>query len=361
MPEIGENVRNFMKTIAALIAVLVLAATATHLLSMPETSTTPVIETAAIGNLGFADSDMYGWGPDDVNKGMDVIAASGARNVRVLMPWAGIQPDPDSWNWGQVDLMVDAANARGLGVLGVLNSSPGWAAVPGTLPYAGPPANMATYGDYAAAVAGRYQGRVAAYEVWNEPNAIAFWQTGAQGPDAALFTQLLKTAYPRIKGADPGATVVAGGFAPYIDFFSLSVNPIKFTEQMYAAGAKGSFDALAFHPYLFRAKFSDGDFADSPMNLVNGMRQTMVNNGDGGKRIWATEYGEPTSQVDDATQADYIRDFITTWRGLSFAGPAFIYTTRDRNSASGAPDDTYGVYRSDWTPKAAAAVVQQLA
>jgi hypothetical protein len=350
-----------MKSVVVFIAVVMLSATATHLLSAPRPSHTPVIEAAAIGNLGIADSDMYGWGPDDVNKGMDTIAASGARNVRILMPWAGVQPDPGTWNWGQVDLLVDAANARGLGVLGVLNSSPGWAAVPGTLPFIGPPTDMATYGDFAGAAAQRYRGRVAAYELWNEPNASAFWETGPQGPDAALFTQLLKTAYPRIKGADPGATVIAGGFAPYIDFFSLSINPIKFTEQMYAAGAKGSFDALAFHPYLFRAKFSDGDFPDSPMNLTKGIRQTMVNNGDGGKKIWATEYGQPTSEVDDATQAAFIRDFITTWRGLSFAGPAFVYTSRDRNSGSGAADDTYGLYRSDWSPKPAAAVVQQLA
>jgi hypothetical protein len=355
-------VRIFVKTVVALVAVVLLSLTVANVLAPSRAPQThPVRETAAIGGLGFADSDMFGWSPEDVNKGMDVIAASGARNVRILMPWAGIQPDPNTWNWGQVDLMVDAANARGLGVLGILNSSPGWATAGGTLPFAGPPTDMATYGNYAAAVADRYRGRVAAYEVWNEPNAIMFWQTGPKGPDAELFTELLKTAYPRIKGADPGATVVAGGLGPVIDFFSFTVNPVKFVERMYAAGAKGNFDALAFHPYLFTSKFSAGNFVNSPMNLVKGMRAAMVNNGDGGKKIWATEYGEPTSKVDEATQADYLRDFITTWRTLDFAGPAFIYTTRDRATGSGKADDTYGVYRTDWTPKPAADVVQSLA
>ena len=126
---------------------------------------------------------------------------------------------------------------------------------------------MATYGNYAAAGADRYKGRVAAYEVWNEPNAIMFWATGAKGPDAELFIELLKSAYPRIKDADPGAAVVAGGLGPVIDFFSFTVNPVKFVERMYAAGAKGN-------------------SVNSPMNLVKGMRQTMVNNGDGGNKIW---------------------------------------------------------------------------
>jgi len=54
-----------------------------------------------------------------------------------------------------------------------------------------------------------------------------------------------------------------------------------------------------------------------------------------GRRVgWATEYGEPTSSVDEATQADYIRDFLTTWRSLPYTGPAFIYTLRDRNRAA---------------------------
>lgn len=63
----------------------------------------------------------------------------------------------------------------------------------------------------------------------------------------------------------------------------------------------------------------------------------MANNGDGGKQIWATEFGEPTSKVDEATQADRIRDFITTWRTLPGADPAFVYTTRDRNTGSSIP------------------------
>jgi hypothetical protein len=87
----------------------------------------------------------------------------------------------------------------------------------------------------------------------------------------------------------------------------------------------------------------------------------MADNGDGGKTIWCTEYGEPTSSVDDATQAEYIRDMITTWRTLPFAGPVFIYTTRDLDTSSTKDSDTFGVYRTDWTPKPAQRVVQSLA
>ncbi len=59
-------------------------------------------------------------------------------------------------------------------------------------------------------------------------------------------------------------------------------------------------------------------------------------------------------------QAAWIQDFITTRRTLSGAGPAFIYTTRPDTRSSN-PQDTCGVYRTDWTPKPAADVIKDLA
>ena len=120
--------------------------------------------------------------------------------------------------------------------------------------------------------------------------------------------------------ADPSATVVGAGLAPVFSFGSLTLNPAKFVKGMYAAGAKGNFDALAYHPYLYGMKFSTGGgYPESPLSQVTAMRQVMADNGDGGKAIWCTEYGQPTSEVDEATQADYVRDLITTWRTLPFA------------------------------------------
>ena len=356
--------------ITALIAVFVLVASSAAItLALRRSANAPsykVIETGVVNpssaTLGFADSDLYGMSPDDMNRTLDLMRSTGVSTVRIIIPWADVQPAADQWNWSKPDGIVDAAMARGMGVLAVLNSTPAWAATAGTLPYSGKPTSSAAYGDYAARVADRYRGRISAYEVWNEENSVLFW---TPTPDAAAFTELLKAAYPKIKAADPAATVIAGGYAPVFSFFSLTLSPIDYTKGIYAAGAKGNFDALAFHPYLYSLKFSAG--AGSPLSQISpllqaqGMHQVMADNGDGGKKIWATEYGEPTSSVDEATQADYIRDFVTKWRTLSFAGPVFIYTTRDRNTGSSADADTLGVYRSDWTPKPAQQAVQSLA
>ena len=42
---------------------------------------------------------------------------------------------------------------------------------------------------FCAAVAERYQGRVSAYQIWNEPNLSREW--GDQIPDAARYVELL--------------------------------------------------------------------------------------------------------------------------------------------------------------------------
>jgi hypothetical protein len=356
--------RNLLKTVGAIAAVALMSVTLTNMLSPSPTSETyPVRETAAIGSLGFADSWLWFLGPDDVNHQLDLMVSTGVHNVRLLMPWAGLQPAPDSYDWGQADMIVDAANAHGIAVLGLLNSTPGWATGGGPA-ISSPPADINTFGTFAGAVAQHFAGRIAAYELWNEENAVQFWHAGPQGPQPDRFADLLKSAYPKIKAADPGATVVMGGLSPTINFFSITKNPVDFLNNVYAAGAKGSFDAVAFHPYLFTsnsdARFSTGK-AGSPRALYDGLRAAMNANGDGGKQIWATEFGEATTKIDDATQAAWIQDFIVTWRGLPGAGPAFIYTTRDRNTGNGNAQDNYGVYRTDWSPKPAADVIRSLA
>jgi hypothetical protein len=355
--------RNLLKAAVALVGLLTVVLVSVILTNTqstaPKSGTYPVTETAAVGSLGFADSWLWFLSPEDVNHQLDLMVATGVHSARIMLPWAGVQPGPDAWDWGQADLMVSAANARGISVVAVLNSTPGWATA--GQPIASPPDSADTYGNFAGTVASHFAGRIAAYELWNEENAVTFWASGPEGPQADRYTSLLKAAYPRIKAADPGATVLVGGFSPTVNFFAITRSPVDFLSEMYAAGAKGSFDAVAFHPYLFTNDPSTKFATSGARTLFDGLRGVMGSNGDGGKQIWATEFGEATSNVDEALQASRIRDFIVTWRALPGAGPAFIYTTRDRATGSSNQEDTFGVYRTDWSPKPAADVVRSLA
>jgi polysaccharide biosynthesis protein PslG len=316
----------------------------------------PVVLTAAINEspttLGIADSSLYTLSETDVNKTLDELQSLGVTDVRIAVPWIFVQPNSSqSYDWSKVDMVVDAAAARNMGVLGVISGTPTWAG----FPINGHP-SPAVYADFASAVATRYQGKISAYEIWNEPNGVTFWSPVS----AKAYTDLLKAAYPAIKAADPSATVIGGVLGAVGDIAGISTNAASFVNQMYADGAHGFFDALSFHPYHYVTPFSKGTLAGDPIEQVAAIRALMLANGDGALKLWATEYGLPTSEVSQAQQAAYIHDFVVAWQQVQGAGPMFIYTTRD--AATGAFDDeaNFGIFTTNWSPKIAAGTVAAL-
>ncbi len=321
------------------------------------TGTAPPINTSNTA-VGFADSNLYGETDAQINTDLNDIKALGANEVRILIPWAFVEPTPGAYNWATLDYIVNAANQRGIAILGDLNASPAWAIPAGSTPYSTPPTSDAAFASFAGAVATRYAGQISAYEVWNEPNSYAFW---SPTPSAAAYTQLLQATYPAIKAADPTATVIAAGLISIVNYGNIGINPVDYLTQMYAAGAQGYFDAVAFHPYQYTLPFSQGTgYGDAtPIDQLEDMHAVMVANGDGNKLIWSTEFGDPTSEVSDATQASIIQDYLTSWSTFSYAGPSFIYTVTDINTGDGNDADNFGVIQSDGTWKPAADVIQQ--
>lgn len=294
--------------------------------------------------------EMYFFNQADTDRTLNLLKEAGVTNIRILVPWMSVEFLDDVWTWGAVDRMVNGAAARNIEVLAVLNSPPVWASVPDVPLLSGRPAKVEEFAEYAGKVAARYVGKISAYEIWNEPNYWGFW---APGPNPAQYAELLKAAYPVIKAADPNAVVLAGSVASVIDFLNITMNPVRFIKEMYAAGAAGYFDAIAFHPYLYGLQFSKGgSTVNAPLWQAKEIYKLMVANGDGNKKIWATEYGQPSHLVSEDSQAAFIADFLRSWRNQSWAGPAFIQTIKDNTEAD--PNAAnMGLFRKDWTPKAA--------
>lgn len=311
---------------------------------------------ASATTTAIADSDVYGLAQADVDRTMDALRSTGVESVRLFIPWAGVEATQGQLDWSSVDKTVNSAAARGLAVVGIVNSTPRWAVASGGQYLSSRPASPATYGDFVAKVVSRYVGKMSAVEIWNEPNAVTFY---TPKPDPAGYVDLLKAAYPRVKAVDPSVVVIGGALAPLVDFGEYTINAVTFARQMYAAGAKDYMDALSYHPYQYTLSFSDGmTVANSPMLQLIEMRQLMLANGDGAKRIWATEYGEPAAQNGEAQENSYVLDMLTKWQELPYAGPMYVYTTRDRMTGSAQSDDTFGIYRQDWTPKQVQQVVK---
>jgi hypothetical protein len=136
-------------------------------------------------------------------------------------------------------------------------------------------------------------------------------------------------------------------------------SPIVFLKEMYAHGAKGSFDALGFHPYsypalpdTYRAWSGWSEMAQTHPSL----RSVMTRNGDGGKPIWITEFGAPSSGpsgVGNAAQATALRQAITGAKRSPWIGAFYIYTWQDRGTNPDDTEDWFGLLTAAGSPKPA--------
>ncbi|SHT78376.1 beta-galactosidase [Mycobacteroides abscessus subsp. abscessus] len=321
--------------------------------SVPSNQAARIENTAEIvsapSTIGIADSGLYGQTQAQIDQTLDTLQSIGVQDIRVFVPWIFVEPTQGTYNWSYMDMVMQAAAARNMGVMAEIASTPTWAGSSTSITGAGTP-DPATYAAFAAAVAKRYGSTISAYEIWNEPNYVL----SSDPIDATAYAALLKAAYPAIKAVDPTATVVAGALGSVISFGSITLDPVTFVKQMLAAGASGYFDALSFHPYQESLPFSSGaGVANSPLTQLNSIYQLLQQYGDGNLKIWISEFGASTNDVSEQTQADLIKNLIDTWQTLAYAGPVFIYTAQD--GVAGA--DGFGIYNADWTPKLAVAVI----
>ncbi len=370
-PVVGRNMsesppRRTRRTIIAVVlaAIIGLVAATLMMVVLPKLKprTITVTDTASINpvptTIGVADGgDVLGLAAADLNRTLDSVVTAGSRTLRIPIPWSTVEPIQGQQNWSSIDAIVNAAVGRSMSILGVVAFTPRWAQAPGGNGISGQPAQPAQFGNYAKSVAQRYNGKISAYEIWNEPNSSLFF---SPSPNPSAYTSLLKAAYPQIKSVSSSITVIGGVVGSVVDSGS-TMNPVTFVTQMYSADAKNFFDALSFHAYQYGLPLSAGmSVANSPVQQLMQMRQLMLSNGDEAKKIWASEYGQPTSIGGEGRQQQYITDFVTKWQEMPYTGPIMIYRTRDKNANSSDPEDTFGLFRTDWMPKQAQHALQWL-
>ncbi len=198
---------------------------------------------------------------------------------------------------------------------------------------------------------------VHAWEIWNEPNHVAFW---GPRPDPVAYTDLLERASSAIHEVDPGATVMNGGLAPAPDRGG-EISPLTFLRRIYELGGGPYMDAVAHHPY----QFPDPPTSPEPSNAflqTAQLHDLMVSFGDGAKKIWGTEVGAPTRGPDSVSETDqalWLREYYDIWNGWAFTGPLFWYSARDTGNAN-TLEDSYGLVHHNRTPKPALAAFKAM-
>ena len=285
------------------------------------------------------------WRPEVAQRDMELIRDAGFGWVKQSFAWREIEGSAKGkFDWSITDRIVDQAESVGLNIIARLDSEPSWASGQ-VYPNANnismtPPDDYEDFAAFCSALASRYKGRIAAYQIWNEPNLAREW--GGRAPDPDGYTRLLKVGYQAIKRVDPQAIIISAGMAPTTRFDQVAMPDTEYLKRMYAAGAQPYFDALGAHGAGYKAppETDPGVVANDPSLYNNGdpncpgppcriycfrhvedLHQIMVENGDAGKQVVVLEFGwtmdpRPDSPyawhaVTEEQQADY---FVRAYR-----------------------------------------------
>lgn len=257
-----------------------------------------------------------------------------AKVVRTELSWSLLEPlaanqlDPKALAW--VDRLVGDAAGAGIKVIATVRSTPCWDSlapasllakcVPTRLTPANawPPRDPSAYAAITSFLARRYGGRLAAIEVWNEPDqANELYFAGASKPQR--YAAILRAAYPAIKQAAPGLPVLAG---------SLVGSNGAFLRALYSAGIKGFYDGLAVHYY------------NLTLGSVRAIHETQRANGDS-KPLWLDEFGwtscwprervqEEQACVTPGVQAHNIANIFRSLARTSYVAAELIFQLDDK-------------------------------
>ena len=140
---------------------------------------------------------------------IELVTRAGFRWVKQQVRWDEMEGVRGAFAWKCIDDVVDLAHAKGLKVLLSVTTAPRWAKT-WTAGEAGPP-DADLLAGFLTDMVKRYQGKIHAVEVFNEPNLAVEW---GDNLNPGYYVQMLIAAYQAIKRADSQVMVISAGLAP---------------------------------------------------------------------------------------------------------------------------------------------------
>lgn len=341
--------------------------------------------------LGFFDGAFTG---TSGASWLDRSAAAGADLVRIDIGWdapntptrpAGFDarnPANAAYDFTRADAAIRTASQLGLRVLASFTGAPAWAEGPGRPADVSPGTwrpDPRALEDYGVALARRYSGRfpdpanpghvlprVAAFQLWNEPNLNKYltpqW-VGDHTAAPAIYRAMLNAFYRGVKSVDPSALVVTAGTGPFGDPQpgGMRIMPLRFWRDVLClrqagGGFRGTgcrdpahFDVLAHHPYAWgspetHALWPD-DVAIPDLVKLTPLLRAAERSGDALPRIrhplWVTEVGYNSSPPNPAgvPLAQHARWLEQTLHELWLEGVAVVVWNQVGDQP---PDSSYG-------------------
>ncbi len=263
--------------------------------------------------------------------------------------WGALEPSKGQYDWGSLDFWLQQTQSHGVEFNYVFLNVPKWTSTRPEEGCAGKrigcaaPPKLNDWDDFVRALVTRYKGRIASYEMWNEPNASGYW-TGTP----KQMVELAAHAYGIIKSIDPAAVVTT----PAASSTGWPLAHDAWMDEYFDAGGAKYADVIAWHGYSGR-----NDRPALPpeelLDQIRAMRAVLDKYHLAQMPIWNTEggWGKDDQLPDESAQAS----FLMRWYLLQFtSGISRAYWYQWDNPNWGT------LWREGSGPNAAAAAYQQV-
>jgi GH35 family endo-1,4-beta-xylanase len=308
--------------------------------------------------------------------------------IRQQIHWRDQEGPAGFYAWGDLDNIVADVNAHNMKLLISIVRSPSFYRADGG---DGMPDDPQALGNFVAALAEHYKGRVQAIQIWNEQNLAHENGGHVDLSDAGRYVELLKVAYTRIKEVDPSIIVVSGAPASTAtNGPGVAISALRYYKAMfeYQNGVMRNYvDAVAIHP---------GGSANAPETLwpetpstaqgwtndptfyfrnIENIRALMEQDGMGAHAVWLTEFGWATpndtpgfefgQQVSLDLQADYIRRAMLMsaerypWIDAMFVWNLNFAPLQAQNGSPNHEQASFGILDAGYNPRPAFYAIQQ--
>ncbi len=251
-------------------------------------------------------------------------------HVKQVFAWKEIEHAPGEWNFSRADEILGEIERRDLKLVVRLSDAPDWvypslrdANVPDLIDAPPDPEFMQAWAGYCGAVATRYPGRIAAYQIWNEPNLAREW--GGNTPNAAEYVNLLRVCSEAIRAADPNAILISAGLSPTGTCCEMAIPDDQYLQAMYEAGFQRYVDVVGMHaPGYSKPQLSPDEARQRFFSFrrVEDLRKIMIANGDAARQAAILEFGWTT---DPGTNPDYAWYAVTDEEQAQYMVEAYQY------------------------------------
>jgi hypothetical protein len=295
----------------------------------------------------------------------------GIRWWRLWLGWDQVEPNRGQFDWAALDDVVTSAQRHGVKLyVCLLGGKNAWQSVKSTLTepltyglmsqrcYM--PLNMDDWSNYLTAISRRYQDKITAYQIWNEPDA----RNGFYPFDPAAYTQLLAVSAHALRAVDPEIRIGMGGICAAYNLLDKHSHTLADNAwglpEFYKTSPQPFYDVLDFHFYSMSI---DLQRWEPQVPMIQGLQSYLARQAEGHKPMWNSEtcfIASPEgtmayhwSNSDTINQKQQMARLVQ-WYALSLA------TGIERNFWYGLRGDN-GLAESDFAPKPAFAAHAVLA